>query len=169
MTEQATAPQAQAEDAPEAPQAEPKAEQFDEARALEKIRKANSEAANLRKRLQELEPLAAKAKELEEAGKTEQQRLEERASAAEREREELAAQVARLTVAARYSIPAELIDLLGAGTADEIESRAKLLAERIGTPASPSSRPVESLKPGAAPANGKPQDPDAWLRQMAGR
>lgn len=41
----------------------------------EKNRKANSEAANLRKRLKELEPLAKKAKELEDAQKSAEERL----------------------------------------------------------------------------------------------
>lgn len=59
-------------------------EPFDAARAQAKIRKANQEAANLRKRLKDLEPLAAKAKEIEDAQKTEVQRLQERLDAAEK-------------------------------------------------------------------------------------
>ncbi|MEE2055894.1 hypothetical protein, partial [Nocardiopsis tropica] len=47
------------QDAPEAPAEE--SGTFDEATAKEKIRKVNSEAAGLRKRLKELEPLAKKA------------------------------------------------------------------------------------------------------------
>jgi hypothetical protein len=39
------------------------------------LRKKNSEAANLRKRLKELEPLAQKAKEFEDAQKSESERL----------------------------------------------------------------------------------------------
>ena len=56
---------------------------FDRKQAEAKIRKANSEAANLRKRLKELEPLARKAKEFEDAQKSEQERLNERLAAAE--------------------------------------------------------------------------------------
>lgn len=61
------------------------ADQFDAKRAQEKIRKANSEAASLRKRLKELEPLAAKAKKLEDAQKTETERLQ--AELTEREKQ----------------------------------------------------------------------------------
>jgi hypothetical protein len=60
-------------------------EPFNEVRAKAKIHKANTEAANLRRRLKELEPLAAKAKELEDAQKTEAERLQ--SQLAEREQE----------------------------------------------------------------------------------
>ncbi|MDX2837990.1 hypothetical protein PV377_03050 [Streptomyces ipomoeae] len=56
---------------------------FDRKQAEAKIRKANSEAANLRKRLKELEPLARKAKEFEDAQKSEQERVNDRLAAAE--------------------------------------------------------------------------------------
>ncbi|MGW7617422.1 hypothetical protein ACWGLG_16450 [Streptomyces antimycoticus] len=64
----------------EAQEAEAAAEEkpFDRKQAEAKIRKANNEAANLRKRLKELEPLARKAKEFEDAQKTETERLTER-------------------------------------------------------------------------------------------
>jgi chromosome segregation ATPase len=58
-------------------------EPFDRARAEEKIRKANSEAKNLRERLKELEPLAQKARELEDAQKSEQERLTEQLTQAQ--------------------------------------------------------------------------------------
>lgn len=55
---------------------------FDRKQAEAKIRKANSEAANLRKRLKELEPLARKAKEFEDAKKSEAERLNDQLTAA---------------------------------------------------------------------------------------
>jgi membrane protein involved in colicin uptake len=58
-------------------------ELFDRARAEAKIKKANSEAKSLRERLKEIEPLAKKAKELEDAQKSEQERLTEQLTAAE--------------------------------------------------------------------------------------
>lgn len=81
--------------APEAEVAEE--EPFDRARAEAKIKKANSEAKSLRERLKELEPLAKKAKELEDAQKSEQERLAEQLTAAE----ERAAKAVRTAVAAR--------------------------------------------------------------------
>jgi hypothetical protein len=69
-----------AEDAQEADAGEEKP--FDRKLAEAKIRKANSEAANLRKRLKELEPLARKAKEFEDAKKSEAERLNDQLAAA---------------------------------------------------------------------------------------
>lgn len=53
----------------------PKTEPFDEERAKRALTKKNSENAGLRRRLAELEPLAQKAKDLEDASKTETERL----------------------------------------------------------------------------------------------
>lgn len=58
------------------PQEGKSAEEFDAKRAQDKIRKANNEAANLRKRIKELEPLAQKAQAAEDAQKTEAERLQ---------------------------------------------------------------------------------------------
>lgn len=131
------------------------------ARKHETAAKTNSEAA---KRLAEIE----------DSQKTEQQRLNERAQAAERELTALQSANARLRAATVYGLPAELVDLLGDGTEEQISERAELLAAKLAAaapssnPAPPQTRPVESLKPGAAPAGGEP-DPDAWLRRLAGR
>ena len=131
------------------------------ARKHETTAKTNSEAA---KRLTEIE----------DAQKSEQQRLQDRATAAEQRTLQLQSANARLLAAATHGIPADLIDLLGDGDEEQINERARLLAEKLtaagaAAPTAPSStRPVESLKPGAAPAASEP-DPDAWLRRMAGR
>jgi hypothetical protein len=142
----------------------------------EKIRKVNSEAANLRKRIKELEPLAELGKQLEAASKSDLERLEGRAAGAEQERDQMRTQLARLTAAHQHSIPADLVDLLGSGSEDEINARAELLAEKLAAanppqaPAAPPvQRPVESLRPGAAPAGTRPEDPNAWIRRLAGR
>lgn len=130
------------------------------ARKHEAAAKANADAA---KRLAEYE----------DAQKTEQQRLQERAQAAEKQLTELQARNARLMAATVHGIPAELIDLLGDGTEEQINERAELLAAKLAAAAPPpaaaappQTRPVESLKPGAAPAGGE-QDPNEWLRKLA--
>jgi hypothetical protein len=124
---------------------------------------------------EQVKTMASRLAEIEDAQKTNEQRLEDRASAAERQAAQLQAANARLLAAARHAIPADLIDLLGDGDEEQINERARLLAERLAAAAPPatpaplaSTRPVESLKPGAAPAASEP-DPDAWLRRMAGR
>lgn len=132
------------------------------ARKHETAAKANADAA---KRLAEIE----------DAQKSEQERANERAQAAEKRLNELQSANARLRAATVYGIPAELVDLLGEGTDEQISERAELLAARLAAvapptapTAPPATRPVESLKPGAAPAGGE-QDPNAWLRNLAGR
>jgi membrane protein involved in colicin uptake len=87
----------QPEETEPAQAAEVTEEEFDRARAEAKIKKANSEAENLRKRLKELQPLAAKAKQLEDAQKSEQERLTEQLTAAE----ERAAKAVRTAVASK--------------------------------------------------------------------
>jgi hypothetical protein len=123
----------------------------------------------------QVKTMATRLAEIEDAQKTEQQRLQERATTAEQRAAQLESANARLLAATRHGIPADLIDLLGDGSEEQIEQRAVLLAEKLAaavptpTPTPPpTSRPVESLKPGAAPAASEP-DPDAWLRRLAGR
>ena len=70
---------------------------FDRKRAEAKIRKANSEAKSLRERLKELEPLAEKARQLEDAQKSEQERLTEQLTAAQ----ERAAKATRAAVTSK--------------------------------------------------------------------
>lgn len=121
-----------------------------------------------------LREAAQKYAEFEDTQKTEVQRATERAQGFEQQLAELQATNARLMAAATHNIPPDLIDLLGAGSADEINARAEALAERLKATAPPAApaqqRPVESLTPGAATASGTaPGSPDQWIRRMAGR
>lgn len=72
-------------------------EPFDRKRAEAKIAKANSEAKNLRERLKALEPLAKKAQELEDAQKSESERLNEQLTSAQ----ERASKAIRAAVASK--------------------------------------------------------------------
>lgn len=123
--------------------------------------------------IDQLRQAAQKYTEFEDAQKSEIQKANERAQTFEQQLADERAQNTRLLAAATHNIPPELIELLGSGTADEINSRAEVLAERLKAtapaPAPVSSRPVESLTPGAAPSSAAPTDPDAWIRKMAGR
>jgi DNA gyrase/topoisomerase IV subunit A len=58
---------------------------FDRKQAEAKIRKANSEAANLRKRLKELEPKAAELQAIKDAEKSESERLNDQLEAAKQQ------------------------------------------------------------------------------------
>lgn len=70
-------------DAPDEDETPPAGDEFDAEKAKAALRKKNSENANLRKRLKELEPLADEAKQLRDSKKTAEEKLNERATAAE--------------------------------------------------------------------------------------
>ena len=76
--------------------AESEEKPFDRKQAEAKIRKANSEAANLRKRLKELEPKAAELQRIKDAEKSESERLNDQL---QRANEQIAATRGRLVKA----------------------------------------------------------------------
>lgn len=151
----------------------------DPAAARREIEKLRREAANWRTKYREAEPQLSEYQKWLDSQKTEQQKLQERADAAERELADLRSANARLMAAAAHNLPPELIDLLGTGTEEEIDARAKLLAEKLAAAAAPPpeperkapapTRPVESLTAGGQPADARPMDMDTVLRTWAGR
>jgi hypothetical protein len=134
--------------------------------ARESISKANREAAQFRTQLRELEPIAAKARELEEAQKTEQQRQADALTAAQEAATRAQSEAVRYRVAATHGISQDDFDLLGSGTEEEITARAVRIADRNaqiaalqGRPVAPGSeRPVEQLRPGATPGEQQSED-----------
>jgi hypothetical protein len=143
-------------------------------RALASERKARREAERERNELR------ARLQQHEDAEKTELQKAQEAAKRYEQELTTTRVANARLMAAVAHDLPPDLIDLLGDGTDEEIDARAKLLAEKLAAtapapaaePAKPTAtptRPVEALKPGGRPATQEPEDPNAWLRRLAGR
>lgn len=134
--------------------------------ARDSISSANSEAAAARVKLRDLEPKAAQFDALEQASKTEAQRLAEAAATATRDAETARAEVIRYKVAAAHSIPVEDFDLLGSGTEEEITARAVKIAAKnaaqVAPPApgapAPTTRPTETLRPGATPAGSQSED-----------
>jgi hypothetical protein len=151
--------QTEQQPAPEAEEQQP--EPFDPERAQAKIKKANQEAANLRARLKELEPLAAKAKELEEAGRSDLEKLTARAESAERERAELATRALRLEVAFEKGLtPAQAKRLVGTSReeleqdADEILRDFPMTQRRFQGGADGGAR-TETAKPEPIPGLGR--------------
>lgn len=138
--------------------------------ARKEIEKLRRENASWRTKYNDAKPVLEQFKQLEEASKTDLQRHEERAVTAEKERDELRTNLARMTAATKHSIPADLVDLLGSGSEEDIEARAELLAKKLQATAPASNgRPVESLRPGAAPGDASSNaDPNAWLRRALG-
>jgi chromosome segregation ATPase len=176
---------AEAPDAPEAPQetvappeavtngSEPPAEQPKPARSVEdleaELAKTRREAANYRVKLKEVEPIAKKAQEAAEAEKTEVQRANDRAQEAEKREKETLEGYQRLELAVQYHIEPEDIDLIGAGTREEMDARAQRVAAlnaaaKKATPP-PTDQPVEGLRPGASPSPARGPDdsyPEEW-------
>lgn len=152
----------------------PPAEQAKPDPTIEKLQadlaKTRNEAAGYRVKLKELEPLAKKAQEAEEAKKDDVQKAEERAQAAEQREQATLEGYTRLELAVQYSIPPDDIDLIGSGTREEMDARAKRVAALNAAAAKatppPTDRPVEGLRPGASPEPAQPPDdsyPSAWI------
>lgn len=156
---------------PEAPK--PEAEEPKGPRTLEQLEaelaKVRREAAGYRTKLREVEPLAKKAQEAEEANKTEVQRAQERAAQLEKDYAELQQANWRLELAATHKVAQKYHDLIGSGSREEMEANAIRLGELMSsddkTPPPPSDRPVEGLRPGATPEPPQPVDnsyPAEW-------
>lgn len=119
---------------------------------------------------------AKRLAEIEDAQKTEQQRLAERQSQIERERDDARAEGLRYKAAATHGIGEDYFDLLGSGDQEAIDARGQRLgaliktasevtqlraeveALRTGKPVPTSGRPVESLRPGATPTHATNED-----------
>lgn len=108
---------------------------------------------------------AEKLAEIEEASKTEAQKLADRAAAAEQRAAAAEALHHRTLAAAQHELDPELIPYLHGKTEEEItasaEALAKVINERVAKAAGGANgagsgqrgtRPVESLRPGASPA-----------------
>lgn len=102
------------EGAAEEPPQEAPEEPFDAARAKAKIAKANSEAAGLRKRLKDAEPLLAELKRLKDADKTEAERLADQLAEANARVAAAQARAVRASVIAKANAFADPEDALGA-------------------------------------------------------
>lgn len=120
---------------------------------LAKVRK---EAAGWRTKLREIEPKAKAYDEHQDSQKTEIERATERASQLEADLQARTNELNILRAAAKHGVREEDYDLLGSGTPEELEARAERIASMYGkpsepTPAPPSDRPLETLRPGASP------------------
>jgi len=121
---------------------------FDASKALDKIKKLNSEAKNLRAAKKAAEDKAAAAGDAADRAKS------------------LEAENLRLRVAASNGLPVELIDRLKGDTEEEILKDAETLLELIAAPkGAPSNRPKPSLRGGGEPQV-EPEEVDP--RKLAG-
>lgn len=95
------------------------------------LAKANKEAEAARLRI----------KEFEDASKSEQEKAADKASEAQQRADAAEAELARHKAAIKHGLTADDLDLLGTGTAEEIEQRAERLATRLAA-ATPSGPPA---------------------------
>ena len=138
-------------------------EEFDPEKAWKLIQ-------NLRSEKEQLKPLADKAKELEDAQKTEQERLTEKLTASEKRAVEAELKAARLEVATEKGLPRTSVKFLTGTTPEELaESADELLAllapEDPGDP-DPRKRPKERLRPGSTPVKEPDENPAALAERL---
>lgn len=124
--------------------------------ARRKVAELNAENASWRTKLREAEPLAAKARELEEAQKTAEQRAAEAQAAAEKRAADAELKLLRAEVAAEKGLTAAQAKRLVGSTREELLADADdfltSLPAAPTTTATPGTRtPVEALRPGALP------------------
>jgi hypothetical protein len=105
---------------------------------------------------------ARRLAELEDAQKTEQQKLAEQLEQERAGRTAASVEAARYRAAMTHGLSADDLDLLG-DDPEQIEARAERLAARFAAaqPTTPSKRPTEALKPGASGQSGDPFEPSA--------
>ena len=144
-------------------QATPKAAQPDdtdwksEARKWEQRAKANAAAEQ-------------RLAELENANKTEAQKLADDLTDARKQAATATEQLLRYEVAAELEVPPKLVRFLTGATRDEVEESARALLEAIPPGgAAPPRAPAEATTPVANGNKSAPADGNEWLRGMAAK
>lgn len=140
-------------------------DQFDPAKAWSLIQNLRGDVEKQRARVAELTPYEQKMRELEDAQKSEAQKLSEQLASAQAEATAARTEALRLKVAAAKGVPSALIGRLQGGTEEELAADADALMAAFpqgGTAAT--HTPVEALRPGALPGGATP-DLDALIRE----
>lgn len=150
----------------EAPGAEKASEERTPESYMDEIRKLRDEAATMRRQRNELRADAEAWREKQDAEKSELQRQQEQRAELEAKLADTAAENTRLRLAAKYGIAEENLDFLGSGSPEDIEDRARRLAElqKQQIQAPPSNVPVEQLG-GPRPRSDETPDnafPPSW-------
>lgn len=109
----------------------------------------------------DLKSKAQQFDQLSEAQKTEAQRQADALKATETRASAAEAELARAKAALKYKLADEDLDLLGSGTPEEIDARAKRLSERLA-PKAP------DFDGGSRKSAGSPQNMNDVIRRAAG-
>lgn len=128
------------------------------------LRKANHEARTWRKKVQELE----------DAGKSELEKLSDRASTAEQRAADAEAKALRLEIATRKGLPEALAYRLQGSTESELAADADVLlklvsknGDREGAPPPPKPDPDQG-KGGGNPDGARDGELNTWFRRASG-
>ena len=97
-------------------------------KALEAFKQRAREAEA---RIKELEPLAAQAREIEEAQKSEVQKAQDKLAKEAEARKAAESKLLRFEVAAEKEVPADALDFLVGDTREELEAKADKLLELV--------------------------------------
>lgn len=142
-------------------------DEFNPEKAWKLIQDVRSDAANAK---QDRDAYKSKVIQFEDANKDEKTKLTEAKEEAAKEAAESKAEAIRLRMALKYGLDEDDLDLLGVGDEEQIESRAKRLAERsVSKEQDSSRRPKEKLRPGAAPKSEDdlPSNPDELAARVS--
>ena len=143
-------------------------DQFDAAKAWTLVQNLRGDLERKSARIAELTPFEQKAREAEEASKSEVQRASEALSAAERRASEAEARLLRAEVATEKGLTAKQAARLVGTTRDELLADADDFLASLPAPptAAPAGRtPVEALRPGALP-NPAPASLDEQIAEL---
>lgn len=130
---------------------------------IEKLRREN---ATWRTKVRDLEPLAKRAQEQDEATKSEVQRALDRAAQAEQAAQAAQLDAARLRAATVHGLTEAQAKRLVGSTPEELDADAKEFAKEL---ASVNGARRTDLKQGARGPATVNDDPNAWIRRAAGR
>lgn len=129
-------------------------EQFDPEKAWRLIQNLRSD---LDKAKGDRDTLKTRVEQIEDAEKTEMQRLTDRLAKMEAEKKDAERRALVLEVAQTKGVPADLVEFLVGDTRDELEAKADKLSALATVEddrtAPPSRRPTPALRPGASPAD----------------
>lgn len=137
-------------------------------RALERMK---AELREAKAKVKEYEPLAQKAREQDEAQKSEAQRLAEQRAEAEQRAQAAEVALMRYRVGAEKKVPSVLIERLAGSTEDEMREDADRLMAELSGIATPPPAPTpngNAASSGPTPNGGAP-DMNTLLRALAGR
>ncbi len=127
--------------------------------AQKELRQARRDAASYRTQLREAEPLMAKARELEDAQKTQAERLQDALSARDGELSALKAELTRSRVLRQFGLPDEMAEFLSGDDA-AMTAAGERLAAITSKAGVLRSAPVERLQSGASAQNADADDFD---------